>query len=119
MKKIALIGLALALPMVTFAQQSVDTVEDVGSLIINLINNVAVPVIFALAFLLFIWGVFKFFFNAGNPDGRKEGLSFMLYGVLGFVIMISVWGLVNLLVGSVDLENEGPAEIPQTPSLGR
>jgi NADH:ubiquinone oxidoreductase subunit 2 (subunit N) len=113
MKKIAFTGLALALPLISFAQPSVNSVQDAGRFFIDLINNVAVPLIFALAFIVFIYGVFKYFIAAGDGSKAKEGKNLMLYGLLGFFIMVSVWGLVNILVGSVDLENERPSELPQ------
>lgn len=114
MKKFAYTMLALSAPLMVGAQPRVDSVQDAGGFIIALINNVAVPVIFALAFIVFIYGVFKYFIAGGsNEDSRKEGKSLMIYGLIGFFVMISVWGLVNILVGSVGLENEGPADLPQ------
>lgn len=117
MKKIALIGLMLVLPAISFAQPSVNNVQDAGQFFINLINNIAVPFIFALAFLVFIWGVFKYFINGKDDAARKEGKNLMLYGLLGFFIMVSVWGLVNILVNSVRLDNDRPTELPEAPPL--
>lgn len=117
MKKIALVAVAFA-PFFAFAQPRVDNVQDLGGFIVGLINNVAVPVVFALAFIVFIWGVFKYFINGKDDTARKEGRNLMLYGLLGFFIMISVWGLVNILVGSVGLEDRGPARLPSTPPSG-
>ena len=53
--------------------------------IIGIINTVIVPVIFALAFLVFIWGVFQFVVNAGDETKRTEGRKFILWGLLGIV----------------------------------
>ena len=62
------------------------------------INGVLVPFIFAIAFLVFVWGIFKYFIlGGGEQASRDEGKQFMLYGIAGFVIMVSVWGIVNLL----------------------
>ena len=121
MKKIAYSALALALtfPAFAFAQPRVDSVQDVGQFIVGLINNIAVPVIFALAFLVFIWGVFTYFIAGGSDEEKRgKGRSLMLYGLLGFFVMVSVWGLVNILVGSVQLENR-PNTLPQAVPAGR
>ena len=116
MKKLVYSALALALAAVAtpvFAQR-VDSVQDAGSFITDIISNVAVPVIFALAFIVFIWGIFLYFIAGGHDEEkRKSGKQLMLWGILGFFIMVSVWGLVNILVGSVDLDNEGPSELPE------
>ena len=123
MKKFAYTALALALALVAtpvFAQPRVDSVQDAGGFLVGLINNVAVPVIFALAFIVFIWGVFSYFIAGGHDEERRDkGKQLMLYGIIGFFVMVSVWGLVNILVGSVDLENDGPADLPNAIEPGR
>ena len=120
MKKIAYTALALLLPVAAFAQPRVDSIQDAGGFLVGLINNVAVPVVFALAFIVFIWGVFNYFIAGGHDEEKRDkGKQLMLYGIIGFFVMVSVWGLVNILVGSVDLENEGPADLPETVAPGR
>ena len=76
--------------------------------VIGVFNTVAVPVIFALAFAFFIWGIVKYFFlsPAGKESfsergGYGEGRQFVLWGVLGMVVMFSVWGLVNILLSTL------------------
>jgi hypothetical protein len=114
MKKLAYSALAFAAPLLVAAQPRVDSVQDAGSFITNLITNVAVPVIFALAFIVFIWGIFLYFIAGGHDEERRgKGKQLMLYGIIGFFVMVSVWGLVNILVGSVDLNNDGPTDLPR------
>ncbi|MEO6536292.1 MAG: hypothetical protein ABIT47_01235 [Candidatus Paceibacterota bacterium] len=120
MKKIAYSGLAFLVPVIAFAQ-TYNNVQDLAAFAINLINNVAVPLIFALAFLVFIWGVFQYFIaGAGNEEKRDTGKQFMLYGIIGFFVMISVWGLVRILTGTVRLNNTSPsgALLPQADNTG-
>lgn len=108
MKKIAYTGLAFAFPLLTLAE-TVNSVQDLGAFVINLINNVAIPVLFAVAFLVFIYGVFKYFILGGSDAGKqKEGKSLMIYGIVGFFLMVSVWGLVRILTGTATLENNQP-----------
>lgn len=70
------------------------------------INVILVPVLFGLAFIMFLWGVFLYFFNSGEKasESRKKGRDFILYGIIGFFVMVSVWGLVGLLVNSFGLQ---------------
>jgi len=113
MKKFAYVGLALMLPFLAAAQ--VDSLQDLGSFIIDLINNVAVPLVFAIAFIVFIWGVFMYFIAGGHDEEKQsQGKSLMLWGLIGFFIMVSVWGLVNILTGTLNLENQVP-ELPEAP----
>lgn len=72
--------------------------------VVGLLNTVVVPVIFALAFLVFVWGVVNyFFFNSADEAKRAEGRSFILWGLLGIVLLFSVWGFVRLLLSTLGI----------------
>src|SRR5437016_873180 len=100
---------AFALPLVSFA--AINTLADAGQFVINVINNILVPVLFAVAFIVFLWGAFKtFILGANEEEVKEEGKNLMLYGLIGFFVMISIWGLVNILTGTVNFgNNSGPA----------
>lgn len=93
-----------AFPLISFA--AINNVSDAGSFIINTINDVIVPVIFAMAFIVFIWGAFStFILGANSDDVKKKGKNLMLYSLIGFVVMVSIWGLVNALTGTIGFGN--------------
>lgn len=116
MKKLAyLVAGSFLLPALAFAQQ-VRNIQDVGGIVTNIINGVLVPLVFAIAFIVFIWGIFTYFI-AGNEEKRKQGQEMMLYGLIGFFVMVSVWGLVNILVGTFDLQKVIPP-LPDAPGPG-
>ena len=95
---------AFFLPLVSFA--ALNNVSDLGSFIINTINNVLVPVLFAFAFIVFLWGAFSaFILGRNSEDVEKNGKNLMLWGLIGFIVMVSVWGLVNILTGSISFGN--------------
>ncbi len=72
--------------------------------IIGLLNTVVVPVIFALAFLVFIYGVVKYLFISGGEETKRtEGRNFMLWGIIGMVVLFSVWGLVSILLSTLGI----------------
>ena len=106
----SLVFTAFALPLVSLAA-TLNNVSDVGSFIINTINNVLVPVIFAIAFIVFLWGAFQtFILGATNDTTKEKGKSLMLWGLVGFFVMVSVWGLVNVLTGTIGFGNSsGPS----------
>lgn len=66
-----------------------------------------IPFIIALTVLVFLWGVFKFVIS-NDAEGRKEARGYMVWGIVSLFIMISVWGLVNILVRSFSLNNTRP-----------
>jgi len=108
---------AFALPLIT-AAATINNVNDVGSFIINTINNILVPVIFAVAFIVFLWGAFQtFILGANDATVKEKGKNLMLWGLIGFFVMVSVWGLVNILTGTVSFSgNSGPTG--GTPTTG-
>lgn len=62
-----------------------------------IINNSVIPLIFALAVLMFVWGVVQFVINSDEEAKKEKGKQFMLWGIIALTVMISVWGLVGIL----------------------
>jgi hypothetical protein len=110
----------LALPAVALAQgnpPSTAGADNLGNfllLIVYVIDRYIVPVVFALAFIVFLWGIYSTFIaGATNDEKRQEGQKLVLYGLIGFVLMFSVWGLVNLLVGTLGFNTNTRPPLPQ------
>lgn len=81
----------------------------------NFINTYLIPLVMALAFLAFIWGMFQYFIvGGGNDEAKEKGKSLMIYATLGFVMIIILWGLVNFIGGSLGLQGE-TISIPSAP----
>lgn len=95
----SLLALIALTPLFAFAQSGdLGDLTSIFDAVLTFINNVLVPLVFALAFLMFIWGVFQYFILGSDDEGKREtGRSFMLYGIIGFVVMVSIWGIVNIL----------------------
>lgn len=85
-----------------------------GGQIIYIINAVLVPVLFAVAFIVFLFGVFKtYIWSVGDETEVTKGHKFILWGLIGFAVMISVWGLVNIISGTFGLDG---VAAPPTPT---
>jgi hypothetical protein len=115
----ALAVLALLTPLFAFAQAPGQLTEVDGFLdnIVAFMNGTLVPLVFALAFLVFIWGMFKTFILGGSDPGKQdEGKQLMLYAIVGFVIMVSLWGIVNLFAEGFGFRGEQIEEIPDLPA---
>jgi hypothetical protein len=88
---------------------------DLASTVLSLINNVAVPLIFALAFIVFIWGVAKaYIFSGGETEAVAQGHRLILWGIVAFAVMISLWGLVNVVADTFGLGGYGAPPLPQS-----
>jgi hypothetical protein len=72
--------------------------QDVLTYITGIINNSVIPLIFAIATVMFVWGVVQFFIiNANEEAKRAQGKQFMIWGIVALAVMLSVWGLVGIL----------------------
>lgn len=89
--------------------------------IISLINGVLVPLLLGVAFIVFLYGLYKYFiWNNDSETEKMEGRKFAMWGIVGFVVIFSVWGLVNLVKGAFLFTNTGTPTPPTfTPSSGR
>ncbi|MEZ4104487.1 MAG: hypothetical protein R3B60_04375 [Candidatus Paceibacterota bacterium] len=64
-------------------------------------NTVLIPFIVGIGFLVFVWGMFQYFIAGGaNEESKEKGKSLMIYAILGFVLIIIFWGVINLLASS-------------------
>ncbi|MBI1975745.1 MAG: hypothetical protein HYS59_01950 [Candidatus Vogelbacteria bacterium] len=65
------------------------------------IINPLIRLLFGLALIFFLWGVFEFVSAAGDESRLTKGKQHMVWGVLGMAIMVSAFGIVNLIISTV------------------
>lgn len=108
----------LALPFLARAQSdgTIGT-ANLGELIedfIAFINDFVIPFIWALAFIVFLFGLFKYFIQGGaNEEQRDQGKQLVVWGIIAFFIMTSVWGIINLLSGTFRFDNDTMPDLPR------
>lgn len=118
--------LALFMPASAAAQQSAQygasSFDSQGKLaqffdgFTQFINDILVPLIFAISLLVFLYGVFRFFIaKQGDSFSREDAQNLMLWGILGFVLMVSIWGIVNIIAGGLGLTGDLSAPLPNAP----
>lgn len=112
MKKFIIAGLAFA-PALASAQQ-LGNINDLLNSIGNLVDA-ALPIVVAIALLVFFWGLVKFIFS--GADSKEEGRDLMIWGIVALFVMVSVWGLVNFIGNAFDIEQGGEAPVPGVQGL--
>lgn len=109
---------AFVLPVFAFAQsapqgQSIDKLGAFLQQFIGFIDNYLVPLIFAIAFIVFIFGIFQYFILGGaDEEKRTKGRSLMVWGMIGFFVMVSIWGILNLFVNSLGFGSDSRPNLP-------
>ncbi len=103
---------AFVLPMIASAQianqgGNAGQFQTLLTNILTFTNSVLIPFIIGIGFLVFVWGMFKYFIAGGaNDEAKEQGKSLMVYATLGFVLIIVFWGIVNLLTQSTGLDDK-------------
>jgi hypothetical protein len=75
------------------------------------INTVLIPCVLAIAFLVFVINAVRFFIIGGSSDeGQTNARHLAVYGIGAFVLIISFWGAINLLVDGFGFDLDACAD---------
>ena len=117
------LGLMFA-PMLAFAQANqpqCGTPGDLGYIIckIGSLLNTVVPILMIIAVIYFVWGVITFVV-AGDEEAKTAGRNKMIYGIIGLVVIVAMWGLVRIVVSTFGLNSPGGSSFsaPCVPGAG-
>lgn len=75
---------------------------------VTFIIDPAILVVFSLGFFLFVWGLIEFLWRLNSGGDNKEGKQHMIWGIVGMLIMISVYGIIAMLDNSFNLDIRNP-----------
>lgn len=81
-----------------------------GNLIDRLVTYIIDPIIllvFAAGFFLFVWGLVQFLWKL-DEGAQTSGKQHMLWGIVGMLIMVSVYGIIALIDDTFDLDLANP-----------
>ncbi len=73
-----------------------------GNVVNPIINNIVNPLVklmFAVAIVVFIFGVLQLVW--GDEEARKKGKMSIVGGLIGMFIMLSAWGIIYLVANTV------------------
>ena len=73
-----------------------------GKVIVQIVN----PIILLLAgsaFVVFLWGVFQFIWQAGDATARETGRRAILWGLVGLVVIFGAYGIINVALSTFSL----------------
>ena len=62
-------------------------------------------VIFSLGLFMFLWGLVEFLIAVKDGKPSEEGKRHMVYGLIGMLIMVSVYGIINMVVNTLGLQD--------------
>jgi uncharacterized membrane protein len=83
--------------------QAKDFRELILNLVIGCVLSPLVYLIIGASVIVFLYGVFKFIRAEG--DDKQAGREFIIWGIVGLFVMVSVWGLVSILSNTFNINN--------------
>ena len=104
---------SLLLPFIAFAQAIPQT--SYISVLISQIHEIIadlIPLLVAVAVVVFIWGVIRYITAGESDEKRKAGRNLMIYGIIAIFVIVSIWGLVAILQ---QLTGAGGGVVPTIP----
>ncbi|MFZ3011718.1 MAG: pilin [Minisyncoccia bacterium] len=92
--------------------------EKIGDLLtgIQQLLNTIIPILILVGVVYFVWGVVKFMIADGE-EAKTKGKDQIIYGLIGFTVIIGLWGLVNIVVNSLGF-GAGQLNAPTVTNLG-
>ncbi|MBP9711943.1 MAG: hypothetical protein KBD55_02845 [Candidatus Pacebacteria bacterium] len=74
-----------------------------------------VPLMVMLGVVYFVWGVVQYMIGGGE-EAKKEGRDRIIYGLIGFVVIAGMWGLVSIVVNTFGF-TDAQLAVMATPGL--
>lgn len=91
----------LVLPSVSFAA---DNLWDVMGTVTSLLSKI-IPLLVALGVVYFVYGVVMYMI-ADSEEAKQKGKDTIIFGIIGFAVIVSLWGLVRIVVHTFDPRND-------------
>jgi len=103
MKKIISLSILL-LPAVALA--ATKTLADLITIIIGYMNQI-LGLMMGLATVFFVWYVIQYYIRPN--ENRKDAGLYVMYSLIGFFVLLTFWGLVNILQNTFGLQSQTPS----------
>ncbi len=91
------ITMILSLFFVQYDTAFAETFKSLVEKITGTLATSVVRLIFGLAFVFFLWGVTQYALYPDDEGKKDKGRDMMLWGIIGLVVMFSVYGLIRVI----------------------
>ena len=112
---------AMTLPVLAFAQTTACSYQIGISQVICTIGgilNTLIPILIVLGVVYFVWGVITYMIGQ-DEEAKKKGRDKIIYGIIGLVVIVGMWGLVRIVMSTFNLNNNNQGVqapcVPGTP----
>ena len=100
---------ALFVPTLSFAAAGDDIFTLQGTILAFLSQLTELFWLVSIAF--FIYGVAKFIRNSEDSKEREQAKSFMVWSIISFTVLVTLWGIVAFFGDTLDIDMGGQLEL--------
>lgn len=104
------VSAGVILPLFAYAVDVITILTQIEVIIARII-----PIIMAVATVVFLWGIVMYVTAAGDEKKAATAKSYITSGLIGLFFMVAIWGIVKALVTTFGVGGEG---IPTGPGRG-
>ncbi len=83
------------------------TLRDLIYVLAGYLND-ALGLLMGFAVLMFVWFIIKYFIIQSDDTKRAEAAKYLMWSLIGFFVILSLWGIINILVSSFYLGDNSP-----------
>lgn len=65
-----------------------------------------IALMLAVALVVFLYGCFEYIAGSGSDDVRQKGRQHILWGIIGMLVMVSAYAILEITVGTFGLGGE-------------
>ena len=105
--------IALAQNAVGCYSVQLGTIQSIICKIGNILDTI-IPVLVVLGVVYFVWGVVSYVIS-GDEEAKEKGRMRMIYGIIGLVVIVAMWGLVGIVTKTFNLNGSANVTIPTVP----
>jgi hypothetical protein len=112
------------MPLMALAQPAVGSSTGCDSVALGTIQSIVcafgnildtvIPVLVVLGIVYFVWGVVQYVISS-DEEAKKTGRDRMIYGIIGLVVIVAMWGLVGIVTKTFGLNGGANVSIPSVP----
>ena len=102
-KMATMTGATILFPLTAFAADK--KLSDIINTIVSYLGDILF-LLMALAVVIFVWYVIKYFIMPN--ESRKEAGQYVMYSLIGFFVILSMWGIVSVISNTLDIGGAGP-----------
>jgi len=88
------------------------TIQSIICKIGNILDTL-IPILVVLGVVYFVWGVVQYVIS-DDEEAKKKGRDRMIYGIIGLVVIVAMWGLVGIVINTFNVGTGGSGFTPPT-----